>query len=890
MEISKTYDPQSVEPGWMEFWERERLFEADAESSRPPFVIVIPPPNVTGSLHMGHMLVYTLHDIVVRWRRMQGYNTLWLPGTDHAGIATQNVVERQLESEGTSRQALGRQAFERRVWEWKEQSGNTILRQLRRLGGSCDWTRERFTLDEGLSRAVREVFVRLYEEGLIYRGKRLINWCVRCRTALSDLEVNAEPTQGKLYTLRYPLADGEGLLSVATTRPETMLGDTAVAFNPEDTRYRGLAGKGVRLPLVDREIPIVADSFVDPDFGTGLVKVTPAHDPNDFEMGLRHRLQQISVLDEDGRMTDAAGEFRGLDRSDCRAAVVRELDRQGLLEKVENHTHSVGQCDRCKEVIEPLLSTQWFVKTKPLAEPAIRAVEEGRVRFVPENWSKTYFEWMRNIKDWCISRQLWWGHRIPAWHCRNCGEVNVARQEPRQCFHCSSGELTPETDVLDTWFSSGLWPFSTLGWPERTRDLQQFYPTSVLITGFDIIFFWVARMIMAGLKFAGDVPFRTVYINSLVRDAEGKKMSKSKGNVVDPLDLMEQYGTDAVRFTLAIMAAPGTDISLSEEKILSHRAFANKVWNAFRLVTLHLDGIRAQLPPGFDAGAEMEELSRKWKELSLVDRWILSRLSGITRQVNEGLEAFRFHESSYAIYHFFWGELCDWYIEFVKPKIVASEKHPEDQLSYRVLLVVFDQSLRLMHPFMPFITEEIWQRLPHKGLSIAVQSYPGGHPAWADSEAEARIGMLQDVITKIRNLRAEINLDPGRRIPVRLASPEPQVRAFLLESRSHIRNLARCDRVEVVAAVGREDHSARSVASGVDVEIPLAGLIDLQVEKGRIEREILKLEREMTPIRRRLQNQAFMSNAPEKVVALNRNRLIRFQEKLGKLREYRDQL
>ena len=890
MEISKTYDPQSVEPGWMEFWERERLFVADAESGRPPFVIVIPPPNVTGSLHMGHMLVYTLHDIVVRWRRMQGYNTLWLPGTDHAGIATQNVVERQLEAEGTSRQALGREAFERRVWEWKEQSGNTILRQLRRLGGSCDWTRERFTLDEGLSRAVREVFVRLHEEGLIYRGKRLINWCVRCRTALSDLEVNAEPAQGKLYTLRYPLADGARSLSVATTRPETMLGDTAVAFNPEDKRYRGLAGKGVRLPLVGREIPIVADSFVDPEFGTGLVKVTPAHDPNDFEIGLRHRLQQISVLDEDGRMTDAAGEFQGLDRSDCRAAVVRELDRQGLVEKVETHTHSVGLCDRCKDVIEPLLSTQWFVKTGPLAEPAIRAVEEGRIRFVPANWSKTYFEWMRNIKDWCISRQLWWGHRIPAWHCRNCGEVNVARQEPRQCAHCSSGELTPETDVLDTWFSSGLWPFSTLGWPERTRDLQQFYPTTVLITGFDIIFFWVARMIMAGLKFAGDVPFRTVYINSLVRDAEGRKMSKSKGNVVDPLDLMEEYGTDAVRFTLAIMAAPGTDISLSEEKILSHRAFANKVWNAFRLVTLHLEGIRSQLPPGFDAGAEMEELSRRWKDLSLVDRWILSRLSGITRQVNQGLEAYRFHESSHAIYHFFWGELCDWYIEFVKPKIVARDKLPEDQLSYRVLLVVFDQSLRLMHPFMPFITEEIWQRLPHKGLSIAVQSYPEGRPDWADSEAEARVGMLQDVITKIRNLRAETNLDPGRRIPVRLASPEPEVRSFLLESRPHVLNLARCDRVEVVAAVGREDHSARSVASGVGVEIPLEGLIDRQVEKGRIEREILKVEREMTPIRQRLQNQAFMNNAPEKVVELNRNRLIRFQEKLGKLRAYRDQL
>ena len=890
MEISKTYDPQSVETHWMEFWERERLFVADVQSKRPSFVIVIPPPNVTGSLHMGHMLVYTLHDIVVRWRRMQGYNTLWLPGTDHAGIATQNVVERQLQGEGTTRQELGRVAFERRVWAWKEKSGDTILKQLRRLGGSCDWTRERFTLDEGLSRAVREVFVQLYEEGLIYRGKRLINWCVRCRTALSDLEVKAEPTQGKLYYLRYPIAGQAEPLTVATTRPETMLGDTAVAFNPQDRRYRGLAGRTVRLPLVDREVPVIGDHFVDPSFGTGLVKVTPAHDPNDFEIGLRHDLQQISVLDEDGHMTDSAGKFQGLDRFACRDAVATELDRLGLLEKVEDHLHSVGQCDRCKGVVEPLLSTQWFVKTKPLAEPAIRAVEEGRVRFVPENWSKTYFEWMRNIKDWCISRQLWWGHRIPAWYCRHCGKVNVARLEPRRCAHCAHTELTAETDVLDTWFSSGLWPFSTLGWPEETPDLKKFYPTTVLITGFDIIFFWVARMIMAGLKFAGDVPFRTVYINSLVRDAEGKKMSKSKGNVVDPLDLMEQYGTDAVRFTLAIMAAPGTDISLSEDKILSHRAFANKIWNAFRLVTLYRDSIQAQLPQDFDASAEISGLTRRRMELTLVDRWVLSRLTQVTRQVNAGLEAFRFHESSHTIYHFFWGELCDWYIEFLKPKIVAGEKRPEDKLSYQVLLVVFDQALKLMHPFMPFITEEIWQRLPHKGLSISTARYPEGQAELLDATAEAQVGILQDVITKIRNLRAEINLDPGRRIAVHLASREPKVRSLLLECAPYIRNLARCDRVLVMAGVGKQDHAARSVASGVDVEIPLAGLIDLKSERGRIEKEIDKLERAMTPIRQRLQNPAFMTNAPENVVKLNQDRLIQFQEKLGKLRGYRNQL
>jgi valyl-tRNA synthetase len=666
-EVPKSYDPKLVEDHWWMFWEKERFFVADVRSEKPSFVIVIPPPNVTGSLHMGHMLVYTLHDIVVRWKRMLGFNTLWLPGTDHAGIATQNVVERQLAAEGKTRHDLGREAFEKRVWAWKEQSGNIILRQLRRLGGSCDWTRERFTLDEGLSRAVREVFVRLYEEGLIYRGKRLINWCVRCGTALSDLEVKAQLVQGELSYIRYPIksdsaslpgvAPGSEFIAVATTRPETMLGDAAVAANPKDERYQHLVGKTLVLPLLNREIPLIADDFVDPEFGTGLVKVTPAHDPNDFEIGLRHGLEMLTVIDESGRMTQAAGRFQGMDRFQCRREVLKALAEQNLLEKTVGFAHNVGHCDRCRTVVEPALSTQWFVKTKPLAEPAIQAVEDGRIRFVPDNWSKTYFEWMRNIKDWCISRQLWWGHRIPAWYCENCGEINVARETPARCHSCGHTKLRQDTDVLDTWFSAALWPFSTLGWPDETEDLKKFYPTSLLITAFDIIFFWVARMIMAGLRFMGDVPFRTVYIHSLVRDAEGQKMSKSKGNVIDPLEVMEQYGTDAVRFTLAIMAAPGTDISLSHDKMLSYRAFANKVWNAARFILLNLESLQSRLSPGFSIASAPAAFAERRSELSSIDRWILSRLNSTVNHINQALEDFRFHEASHELYHFFWHEL-----------------------------------------------------------------------------------------------------------------------------------------------------------------------------------------------------------------------------------------
>jgi len=881
----KSYDPGSVEEKWCSFWEEGMFFVADVHSPKPAYVIVIPPPNVTGSLHIGHMLVYTLHDVVVRWRRMQGFNTLWLPGTDHAGIATQNVVERRLAAEGKTRYDLGREAFEKTVWEWKEKSGNTILSQLRRLGGSCDWTRERFTLDEGLSRAVREVFVRLYEEGLIYRGKRLINWCVRCRTALSDLEVKAEPVLGKLYYVRYPLKDSTQSITVATTRPETMLGDTAVAMNPSDERYKHLAGQKVILPLLHREIPIVSDEFVDSEFGTGLVKVTPAHDPNDFEIGLRHKLEMLSVIDEDGLMTEAAGAFKGMDRFQCRREVVNALESEGLLEAIVDHPHNVGHCERCKTVVEPLLSTQWFVEMKPLAEPAIRVVEEGRIQFVPENWSKTYFEWMRNIKDWCISRQLWWGHRIPAWYCDRCSEINVARETPRACRKCGDTHLTQEKDVLDTWFSSGLWPFSSLGWPEETEDLKKFYPTSALITSYDIIFFWVARMIMLGMKFMGDVPFRTVYFNSLVRDAEGQKMSKSKGNVIDPLEVMEEYGTDAVRFTLAIMASPGTDISLSQQKMLSYRAFANKIWNATRFVLLNLETRQFHLRSEFDVTLAQEQFLNRKSELSLIDRWILSRLNEVVRDTNLSLEAFRFHEVSHRLYHFFWHELCDWYIEFIKPPMIGSETNESNSLSFEVLIFVFNQALKLLHPFMPFITEELWQRLPHQGVSISVQGFPQHRPEFIDTALEQQIEILEAVITKIRNVRSEMDIEPAKHIQVNLGSADESLRGLLARSMSYIKNLARCERIEILPSITGGNHSYRDVASGIEVEIPLAGLIDADAERLRIGKEISKLEKEMTPIQQKLLNADFLAHAPEHVVKLNQTRLLEFQEKLHKLNE-----
>jgi valyl-tRNA synthetase len=726
MDIDKVYEPQRFEPHWARQWVELQIFRAEARPGEPYFSLVIPPPNVTGSLHMGHMFEHSIIDGQVRWQRMRGVNTLWLPGTDHAGIATQIMVENQLKQEGLTRRDLGREKFEARVWQWKEQHGGRIVEQMKRAGLSCDWTRERFTLDAGLSRAVREAFVRLYEKGLIYRGQYMVNWCPRCQTALSDLEVVHEETEGNLWYIRYPVNGSSTKLVVATTRPETMLGDTAVAVNPKDPRAAELHLKSARLPLTDRDIPIVLDDIAELEFGAGAVKITPAHDPNDFEAGRRHNLPSIKVIGEDAKMTAEAGRFAGLDRFEAREQVVAELKKLRLLEKIEPYKLSLGKCQRCKTIVEPLVSTQWWVKIKPLAEPAIKAVEDGRIQFVPANWAKTYFEWMYNIRDWCISRQLWWGHRIPAWYCGDCKEIIVAREAPTVCSKCGSKALEQESDVLDTWFSSGLWPFSTLGWPDDTMDLRAFYPTTLMVTGFDIIFFWVARMIMFGLEMMGDVPFRQVHIHGLVRDAERQKMSKTKGNTIDPLVINEKYGTDAVRFALLVSGAPGNDISLSEDRIDAERAFANKIWNASRLL--------------FSKPTE-----GTGRPESLADRWIASRLNACAEIANRAFEQHRYHEAADTLYHFWWDEFCDWYLEF---------KKKESDWSYA--FQVYETALRLLHPLMPFITEELWHRRGHEG-SIALERYPQYDPAAVDTEAEREMALRQAEIIERRTSKIVVD-------------------------------------------------------------------------------------------------------------------------------------
>src|SRR5215831_1898651 len=741
-EIPKTYNPQEIESRWYQWWESKGFFRADNRSEKPPFVMMMPPPNVTGSLHMGHMLNHTVHDVIARRKRMQGFNMLWLPGMDHAGIATQNVVERELQKEGLSRHDLGREKFVQRVWEWKEQYGGIILKQIRRIGSSCDWSRERFTLDAGLSRAVREVFVRLYQEGLIYRGKRLINWCPRCHTALSDLETIPEAVDSKLYYIKYPLKQNPGtFVEVATTRPETMLGDTGLAVNPKDQRYAKYRGQSAILPLMNREIPFIEDAVVDPAFGTGVVKVTPAHDTADFDMGQRHGLPQISVIDEDAKITADGGPYQGLDRFEARKRILADLETQGLLARTEPLKNNVGHCQRCHTVVEPLLSTQWFVQIKPLADPAIAAVEQGRTQFVPSNWSNTYFQWMRNIRDWCISRQLWWGHRIPAWYCDACKETIVSRTDPEQCPKCGSKSLRQDPDVLDTWFSSGLWPFSTLGWPDQTDDLKAFYPTTLLVTAYDIIFFWVARMMMFGLKFMNDVPFKAVYITGIIRDAERQKMSKSKGNVVDPLEICDRYGTDAVRFALARMGAPGTDIALSDDRMESSRAFANKIWNAARFLFLNMErsGVEPRMPEALPESLETfrPEPCADTLEVPVEDRWIFSRLNSTSEQANRAIEQYRYHEAAQLLWHFFWHEFCDWYVELKKLRFRENTGLNAD---WRNTLAAFETALRLLHPAMPFLTEELWQRLApsrrDRPTSIALCPYPRYRKEETDYKAE----------------------------------------------------------------------------------------------------------------------------------------------------------
>ena len=871
-ELPKTYNSQEVEGRWYNWWESKGYFHADVRSDRPPFVMVMPPPNVTGSLHMGHMLNQTVQDVIARRKRMQGFNTLWLPGMDHAGIATQNVVERELQKEGLTRHDLGREKFVQRVWEWKELYGGIILKQIRRIGSSCDWSRERFTFDEGLSRAVREVFVRLYEEGLIYRGKRLINWCPRCRTALSDLETISQPLDSKLYYLKYPVKDRlNTYVEVATTRPETMLGDTAVAVNPKDSRYNEYKGASVILPLLHREIPFIEDDAVDIEFGTGIVKVTPAHDPTDFEMGQRHGLPQISVIDEDARITAAGGPYQGLDRTEARARVLADLEAQGLLARTEPLKHNVGHCQRCNTVVEPLLSTQWFARMKPLADPAIAAVEDGRTQFVPANFANSYFHWMRNIRDWCISRQLWWGHRIPAWYCDECGTMIVSRADVERCSQCNSSNVRQDEDVLDTWFSSGLWAFSTLGWPDQTEDLKIFYPTTLLVTAYDIIFFWVARMMMFGLKFMNNVPFDGIYITGIIRDAERQKMSKSKGNVVDPLEICDRFGTDAVRFALARMGAPGTDISVSDDLLESYRAFATKIWNAARFIFRYVDE-SDRLP----ARGELKQ-----SQLSIADRWILSRLSKSADEVNRSLEQYNLHEGSRHIYSFFWHEFCDWYLEMIK-------LHPER--SKPTLLYVFENALRLLHPMMPFITEELWQNLPHKGESIVIAAYPEFEPECVDASLESQMDLIQEIVTKVRNIRSEMNVDPKVTVRVRVATTDSEQVKLLSEAREYIFKLAQVSELEIVPQLSGDKLAARAVAGGLALEVPLTGLIDVQAERTRLQKEIEKTQAEISKLDRKLADASFVERAPEEVVAENRRRSADYQNRAAKLREALERL
>ncbi|MBN1957994.1 MAG: valine--tRNA ligase [Desulfuromonadales bacterium] len=867
-DLPKGYEPTQVEQKWFRTWEQQGAFHADELSSKPHYSIVIPPPNVTGVLHMGHALNNTLQDILCRWKRMCGYEVLWMPGTDHAGIATQNVVEKQLAAEGQDRHDVGRDAFIERVWQWREESGGQIINQLKRLGASCDWERERFTMDEGLSRAVRQVFVKLYEDGLIYRDNRLINWCPRCHTALSDLEVEHDDKQGHLWHLRYPVVGCDRSLVVATTRPETMLGDTAVAVHPDDERYQNLIGQKVLLPLVNREIPIIADDYVDKDFGSGAVKITPAHDFNDFEIGKRHDLEFINVLDESGFVNENGGPYAGMERGKARARVVADLEIQGLLEKIEDYANAVGECYRCKTIIEPYMSKQWYVAVKPLAAEAIKAVETGRTKILPQQWEKTYFEWMYNIQDWCISRQIWWGHRIPAWFCDECGEISVALEDISSCAHCGSAKIHQETDVLDTWFSSALWPFSTMGWPEKTETLSKFYPTSCLVTGFDILFFWVARMMMMGIKFMADVPFSEVYIHALVRDAQGQKMSKSKGNVIDPLTIIDEYGADAFRFTLCAFAAMGRDIKLSTERIGGYRNFVNKLWNASRFALMNLEDFDPTQYPLESA------------DLSLADQWILERYAFAARETNRALKDYKFNDAAGVLYSFTWHEFCDWYVELSKGNLYGDDPAARQQ-TQAVLYIVLEGLLRMLHPILPFVTEEIWQALPGRRQveSIMQADYPAGAILDTNAEDVAAMVCVMDVIRAIRNVRGELDLPPGKKINVVLDCKSAVSENAVQMGKDYILSLARVDSLTYGIGIERPKQSSTQVAGDVEVLIPLAGLIDVAEEESRLLKEVAKVQKDVDFFTKKLGNKKFVDNAPPQVLEKDRGKLSAAQEK-----------
>jgi len=894
-ETAKAYEPRQIETRWADFWVKEALFKADAHAPGPVFSIVIPPPNVTGSLHIGHMLEHTEIDILTRWYRMRGYNTLYLPGTDHAGISTQRVVVKHLMDQGIDYHKLGREEFEKQVWKWKAEAGSQITQQMRGIGESCDWSRERFTLSPEMSRVVREVFVRLYEEGLIYRENRLVNWCPVCLTVLSDLEVVHEERQGHLWHIKYPVVGTKEFLVVATTRPETMLGDTAVAVNPEDQRYVHLVGEKALLPLMNREIPIIADAMVDREFGTGAVKITPSHDPHDFEVGRRHKLAEIDVMTDDGKMNPAAGAYAGMDRFEARKKIVEDLRALGLLEKITEHTNAIGICERSKTIVEPRASTQWFCKMKPLAEPAMAAVERGEIQIVPDNRREEYFNWMRNIRDWTLSRQLWWGHRIPAWYCKENKHVTVAREAPGKCATCGSTKLEQDPDVLDTWFSSGLWPFSTLGWPENTADFKTYYPTTLLLTGYDILFFWVARMIMLGIHFTGKVPFRSVYLHSLVRTGSGEKMSKSKGTGLDPVALNQQYGTDAMRFCLASMAAPGTDIILSDDKLASARNFANKIWNAARFLFMNLDRFE-------ESGAKLEELAAlevRAKapyacrgDVPLVDAWMFARLAATIEMVNEALANYRFHEAAQGVYQFFWGDFCDWYIEWVKPELQNADRE-RATVAWKNLFAAFDAALRLLHPFMPFLTEELWHQLPQRAgaKSIALDQFPKAQDCWKNAKALGDVARIQEVVTALRTIRAELKVDAKKKVTADFSASDAAMGKLVEENRAAIERLAVLSELRVVP---RQQSAAKSGAvrstATFDVRIAYADTVDLAAEKARLKKEIAGLEKAMASKERQLADETFRSRAPEKIIKGLEATLAQQHIELQKLKDRLDQL
>jgi len=930
-QLDKNYDP-SVEMKWYELWEKNGYFRPEINPLGEPYCIVIPPPNVTGSLHMGHALNVTLQDILIRWKRMKGYKVLWLPGTDHAGIATQNVVEREIEKERIDRYTLGREKFIKRIWKWKQEYGERIITQLKRMGASCDWQRQRFTLDEGLSRAVKEVFVKLFESGLIYRELRLINWCPRCHTALSDLEVEYEEVNGKLTYIKYPLVNGDGYIVVATTRPETMLGDTAVAVHPEDSRYRDMVGKIVKLPLIDREIPIIADEEIDPNFGTGAVKVTPAHDFNDEAIAKRQNppLPFITVIDEYGKMTDEAGkQYVGLDRYECRKKIVEDLKKLNLIEKEQKYKHSIGHCYRCKTPLEPHCTIQWYLNVRDIAEEAISVVKNKKVRIIPESWCNTYFAWMKNIRDWCISRQIWWGHQIPVWYCPYCktdegqiqGELiyitfykpqligdkkiqggtytelrlrgipaeqiikyaNTVRidlsvkpicrkEEPKECPNCGNKELIRDPDVLDTWFSSALWPFSTLGWPEQTEDLKTFYPTSVLVTGFDILFFWVARMIMMGLKFMNDIPFRDVYIHALVRDSKGQKMSKSKGNVVDPLSMIDKYGADAFRFTLTAFAAQGRDIKFSEDRVEGYKNFINKLWNAARFILMNIEG------------EEKNIFNTSWKnELDITGRWILSKLNWTTQEIDKALKEYRFNDAAHSIYQFIWHAFCDWYIELTKPIIYSKDNTPLRKATQNCLVYVLDNSLRLLHPFMPFVTEEIWHCIFNTDKSIMLSIYPFYQER--DYEAEEKMLKIIEAITGIRSIRGELNISPSTAFNVIIKPLNIDTKETLNLNKHYIKKLANVKELIIDMKAEKKKGMAISVRDNLEVYIPLEGLLDVAKEMKRLQKDLKKVEESISLLDKKLLNEEFIKKAPKEIVEKEKSRYNEFLQKKEKILE-----